>query len=280
MPVRASRTRWSVPRPGIIVRRLAPFLLVAALAAALVPSPVAAVQAPSSPEARLLSLLNAERARAGQVALRWDNRLADVAQGRSDEMARTGLFSHIDWAILAQRIEAEGIAWYYLGETIMHGTPRTAMESADEAMSVWRNSPGHWTLLGSADFNYVAVAVTQAADGRYYWTALLLKGPDRTAPSASMSGANSATLVTSTKRSVTVSWSGRDVQLSVLTAGLRDYRLQRRVGSGSWVTVTDWTTATSRSFSLTVGHNYRVRVRARDHKGNVSTWSPAVLVTP
>jgi hypothetical protein len=245
----------------------------------LVPAPVAAVQAPSDPEARFMTLLNEARSQAGRVPLRWDNRLADVAQGRSDEMAQSGVFGHIAWSILAGRIESKGIAWYYLGETILHGTPRTPTESADEAMVTWRNSPGHWDLLSSADFNYVAVGVTRAADGWYYWTALLLKGPDRTAPTAKMSTSNVAALASGT-RTVTVSWSGADVPLSVLTAGLRDYRLQRRTGTGLWVAVTDWTTATSRSFSLTAGRDYRFRVRARDRNGNLSTWSPALLVRP
>jgi uncharacterized protein YkwD len=261
-------------------RTVAPALLVAMLVASIAPATAGAAQAPTDPEARVLSLINEGRAGIGRVALRWDGRLADVAQGRSDEMARTGTFGHIGWPILSARIEAEGIVWYYLGEALVKGTPRTPMESAQEAMTTWRNSQAHWDMLSNVDYNYVALGVAVAQDGWYYWTALLLKGPDRTRPTVSVPDTRMGSVGGGGGRSVTVSWSGADVPLSVLTAGLRDFRVQRRVGSGAWVRIGDWTAGTSRTYSLTVGNTYQFRVRARDHNGNKSPWSAAVTVRP
>src|SRR5688500_10154613 len=234
------------------LRSLTLALLAATLMASILPATAGATQAPTDPEARVLSLINEARAGIGRVALRWDARLADVAQGRSDEMAQTGTFGHIGWPILSARIEAEGIVWYYLGEALVKGTPRTPMESAEEAMTTWRNSQAHWDMLSNVEYNYVALGVAVAQDGWYYWSALLLKGPDRTAPTVSMPNAQLGSVGGGT-RSVTLSWAGADVPLSVLTAGLRDFRVQRRVGSGDWVRIGDWTTATGRTYSLTVG---------------------------
>jgi uncharacterized protein YkwD len=259
--------------------RLLPALLVAALALSLAPAPALAVQAPTEPEARVLSLVNQARAEMGRVPLYWDDRLADIAQERSDYMASSGTFGHLSSSEMGALFEAHKIIWYYRAEVLVKGTPRTPMESAEEAFVTWKGSSSHWNLLMETEFNYAAFGVTRAADGWYYWTGLLLKGPDRTAPTASMTGASMGKIV-SGKRSVTVSWKGADVPLSVLTAGLKDFRLQRRVGSGSWVRVTDWTKATSKAFSLTVGKTYRFRIRARDNNGNKSVWSTVITVKP
>ena len=238
-----------------------------------------AAQRPSEPESYLLSLINDERARAGRVALRWDSRLADVAQWRSDDMVERNYFGHTSWEKLTNRVAAEGIAWYSLAETLFKGTPRTAMESAEEAIGTWRSSDAHWDLLSSADYNYVALGVARASDGWYYWTALLIKGPDRTPPVADMtdfrSGGSSGGL-----RDVTVSWTGKDIELSVLTAGLKDFRIQMRVGSESWTAASDWTTTTDKSFALQPGKTYAFRVKARDKNGNRGIWSEPMAVTP
>jgi uncharacterized protein YkwD len=260
-----------------VLRRIAPVLIVLAFVAAFAPAPVAAQQ-PSTAEARLLSLVNDARKRVGRVRLLWDTRLGDVTQDRSDYMARTRDFSHAsDWV---DQVNRKGIKWFYIAETIAKTPPHeTAREGARTAMRSWRNSSTHWNLLKDSEFNYIGIGMRRAKDGWRYWTAILIKGPDRTPPKASMVGAKLGTR-SGSKRSVTVSWTGRDVRLSVLTSGLRDFRLQRKVGSNSWRTVTDWTTATSRTFTLTVGKTYRFRIRARDKAGNRSTWSAHITVRP
>jgi hypothetical protein len=53
-----------------------------------------------------------------------------------------------------------------------------------------------------------------------------------------------------------------------------------RTGSGAWVRMTDWTTATARDFDLQTGKTYAFRVKARDDAGNKSRWSDAMTVSP
>ncbi|HUG48287.1 MAG TPA: CAP domain-containing protein [Candidatus Limnocylindria bacterium] len=254
-------------------------LLAAVLVASIGATDAAAAQGPSRAEARLHSLINGARENRGLVRLPWDRRLADVAQFRSNDMARNNYFAHPTKAEMAEMLEAKGIAWRRWGETLAWNSESKALNSAERAFRQWRNSSVHWNLLMSDDFNYIAIGLAQGKDGRHIWTALLLKGPDRTAPRASMVGAQKGS-ASAGKRRVTVSWTGRDVKLQVLTSGLKDFRLQRRVGSGKWRAVTDWTTATSRGFELAVGKTFRFRIRARDNAGNVSTWSAAITVKP
>jgi len=248
--------------------------------AVLLAAPVSrAGQMPTAPEARLLELINEARDDVGRVALQWDKRLADIAQWRSSDMVASNYFGHIEWSAITKRLADKKVAWYLLGETLVKGTPLPALESAQQAVTTWRNSEPHWNLLSSPDYNYVALGVATDANGWYYWTALLLRGPDRTAPTASTTGAH-VTGATRTTRHVTVSWTGADVQLSALTAGVRDFRVQRRTGSGAWADVAIWTTATSKGFSLDPSRTYGFRVRSRDANGNKSAWSPTLTVAP
>ena len=76
--------------------------------------------------------------------------------------------------------------------------------------------------------------------------------------------------------SATVGWFGGDVLLASLTAGLRDFTVQRRVDGGTWSTVWSATTSTSRAVTLARGHLYEYRARARDRAGNYGLWSPPV----
>lgn len=156
---------------------------------------------------------------------------------------------------------------------------KSGLVAAEEALRTWQGSESHWRLLASADFNYIALGMARDSNGWYYWTALLLRGPDRTPPVAAMapSGLDADT---SGLRDSTVAWSGADVPLSILTAGLKDFRLQMRVGSRNWVAATDWTTATAKSFKLETGKKYSFRIKARDKNGNKGAWSAPLTVYP
>ena len=255
-------------------------LLTTLLLAAAVPiaaPPVSANQNASEAEQHALDLINQARVGEGKVALRWDSRLADIAQWRSDYQVVNG-FGHLSsWEPILSRMDSMGIVHYGYGEVLVLGTPRTPLESAEEAVATWQASPSHWDWLSSPDFNYVALGVTRATNGWYYWTGLLLKGPDRTPPQARIVGSQLGDRA-SGKQRVTVSWTGADVPLSVLTAGIRDFKLQKRIGSGRWRTVLFWTNTTVKSLYLRTGRNYSFRVRARDMAGNRSIWSGVLRV--
>jgi uncharacterized protein YkwD len=264
-------------------RTVTRFPIVAVLvAAAAVPfaAPVAlANSGPSAAEAHALDLINQERAQMNRAALQWDARLADIAQERSNIQASKNKMFH-DMAYITKRMDQKNIRWFEsVGEALLMGTPRSPMESAEEAVSWWEGSDAHWDMLMStqARYNYVALGMARANNGWYFWTAVLFVGPDRTPPKAHMSDARRAAGGDGT---VDVSWTGNDVQLFAFTSGLRDFRLQRRVGKRDWVAVSDWTTATSDSFHLDQGRTYSFRVRARDERGNKSSWSAPISITP
>ena len=73
---------------------------------------------------------------------------------------------------------------------------------------------------------------------------------------------------------VSWSWSGYDPRLQTHWAGLRDFDVQYRIGSGSWRTIRDNITSTSLTLRDRVhGRSYAIRVRATDRRGNVGKWT-------
>lgn len=76
---------------------------------------------------------------------------------------------------------------------------------------------------------------------------------------------------------VRVSWTGTDTG-----SGIASYDVGRSYDGGAYKTIASGTTATSINWTMTPGHTYRFRVRARDKAGNVgawvttSTWRPAL----
>jgi hypothetical protein len=107
---------------------------------------------------------------------------------------------------------------------------------------------------------------------------------DRTAPKATTPRVALRTGValegTSTKQRllVQVTWSATDSG-----SGIASYDVGRSYDGGAYVTIASATTATSINWTMTPGHTYRFRVRARDKAGNIgawvttSTWYPALI---
>jgi uncharacterized protein YkwD len=232
-------------------------------------------------EAQVVQLLNQQRAAVGAVALRVDSRLTTIARSRSADMAVKGYFDHRqpDGRYAWDLINAAHIAWYQAGENIAWNNWTTLRDAATGAASQWRNSAPHYAITTDRNYNYfgVGLAVDQTS-GKKFWTAVFMKGPDRTGAVARISS-----LVLSgagATRTVSLSWRGADVRLSVLTSGLYTFQLQRRIDRGTWLTLASSTTATSRKASVAHGHLYEYRVRARDRAGNYGAWTVPVAVRP
>jgi uncharacterized protein YkwD len=233
-------------------------------------------------ESSLAAMINADRAAVGLLPLRLDSRLSAIAHERSASMAAAGQLSHIqsDGQTMVDLVRAAGITWYSLGETIGWNNYPSLSASTRVVNQGWMTSPEHVAIIRSTAFNYFGVGLSTTASGDRYWTAIFLRGPDRTAPSATMGAPMSGSYVTLASRSqvrlVTWSWTGTDLQLAVLTSGLRSFEVQRRIDGGAWVSI--WTSTTRRSWStsVSVGQRVQVRVRARDNAGNVGAWSSAV----
>jgi uncharacterized protein YkwD len=259
--------------------RLAPLVAVALLATLLIaPAPAAAedTMTVSAAEMAMVAALNVNRTERGLVPVRVDGRLMAIARARSADMAAKHYFSHTqpDGRNIFDIISASGIVWYGAGEILAMNNYPTIDTSLQRADLDWLNSPGHYAIVVSTSYNYVGVGLAiDPATGTKYWSAVYLKGPDRTGARASARAPSVSAGSTWTRRRVRVSWSGADVRLQVLTAGLYTYQLQRRTDAGAWVTVRASTTRTYLGFDLPRHHTYTFRVRARDRVGNWGSWS-------
>ena len=224
-------------------RRFLPLLIgVALLLPAAVPAPAAASTA-SDAEAIMLKAMNYERTRRGLVALRLDPRMAAIARDRSNYQASRdiGSHTHSGGRTVFDLIQAAGITWYSAGEIIAQNRYYpTLLDSAKTAVSGWLGSSTHRPILLSKGYNYVGIGfATNPDNDRRYWTAVFMKGPDRTRPWAEAGRVSKSAVSTGIR--VTLRWSGADRRLQVLTSGLRYFQVQRRTPTGSW---RSWPTTT------------------------------------
>lgn len=259
--------------------RLAPLMSLALLVAVIaVPAPAAAADAMtvSAAESAMVAALNADRTARGLVPVRADPRLMQLARARSADMVANHYFSHSqpDGNSVFSLLSASAITWFGAGEIIAMNSWPTFATSLQRANTDWLNSPGHYAIIVSTSYNYVGVGLAvDPATGDKYWTAVYLKGPDRTGARAQAHSPSVTAGSTASRRRVRVSWSGADVRLQVLTSGLYTYRVQRRTDGGAWVNVFPSTTRTSVALNLPRHHTYQFRIRARDHAGNWGSWS-------
>jgi len=240
-----------------------------AFAVTLLAAPAASATTPSDAEAMAVQWINADRMNRGLAPLRTDSNLAAIAGLRASRMASANVMSHTVGGDLAAQLNWYGVAWYRYGETIGWSTAGYPVDSARAIYRAWMGSSTHRALLLSDKFNYIGVGLAyRSSNYRTFASAVLTESPDHTRPVAR---------VTSRSRSgTTVSWtySGYDPRLQTHTAGLRDYDVQFRVGSGTWSLWRDNTTATTFSLANRAhGRYYSIRVRATDRRGNVGAWS-------
>jgi uncharacterized protein YkwD len=274
-------TRKPAPRRR---SRLA-LILVAGLLAALVAAPgSAAAAAPmtiSEAELAMVDALNVDRTSNGLIPVRIDPRLMAIARARSVDMATAHYFDHYRNGrfVAVDMLNAQAIAWTGVGEIIAKNRNSTLEASVPAANTQWLNSSGHRAIVLSANYNYVGVGL--ALDGGdKIWTAVYIKGPDRTGATATINTPTVATGTTFATKRVTVTWTGADVQLQVLTSGLHSFKVERRVDGGAWTTVLTSTTLRTVTLDLARGRTHEFRVAARDYAGNWGAWSTSSIALP
>ncbi|MEO5885887.1 MAG: CAP domain-containing protein [Candidatus Limnocylindrales bacterium] len=269
-----------------ITRRFAPMALAAALLIGLVPAVAAAESADTSTaavaaaEQGALTLTNKRRSEAGLVALKWDQRVADLAKQRAEYMAAADDMSHIqaDGTDVFDMIDASGIKWFGAGEILAWNNAADLDYSVAFAVQGWMGSPPHKAIVRSSGYNYVGFGMAISPEsGRRYWAGVYLKGPDRTSTWTRVAPIRKTNL-DSTRARVTVDWSGGDTRLQVLTSGLRYYQVQARRDGGPWSTY-DTTTSSVLTRTWLRGHVVNVRIRSRDKAGNWSGWTTVTLRT-
>ena len=253
-------------------------LLVIGLLAGTLAAPGAAAAADltiAEAEQAMVAALNVDRTTRGLVAVRSDSRLMAIARARSVDMATKGYFSHTqpDGRNVFDILSAQSVTWYGAGEIIAWNSASTLASSVPMANSQWLNSPGHKAIIVSTNYNYVGVGLAINGSGGKIWTAVYIKGPDRTGAKAKTAIPTVAPGSTPSTKRVTVTWTGADIPLQVLTSGLHSFKVQRRTDGGAWVSV--WTSTTRKSMTLDLpgGHTYAFRVAARDNARNLGKWS-------
>ncbi len=262
-----------------VVRRIGASLIAGLLVLSLAGPAAAALPAfdlatVAQAEASLGSLVNEQRVAAGLVALQFDPDAIAIARKRAETMAAADVLSHTnpDGSNVFDAIAAAGIPWFGAGEVIVWNSYGAETESTAQAVTAWLSSAPHRSIVLSADFNYVGFgAAVSPLSGHRYYAGVVLKRTDRTGAWATP-GTTSVRALDSAKAQVTVRWTGGDPRLQVLTAGLQDYEVQRRVVGGTWRAL-GTTTRTSVTETLPRNRTYEYRVRARDRAGNRGAWS-------
>jgi len=261
------------------VRRLAASLFAALMLVSLAGPAMAALPAfdlttITQAETNLGVLINRERITAGLVELQVDPDAMAIARRRAETMAAQDVLSHQnpDGTNVFDAIAAAGIPWFGAGEVIVWNNYPTAPDSTSHAVSAWMGSPSHRSIVMSGDYNYAGFgAAVSPASGNRYYAGVFLKRTDRTAAWARV-GTTATRVVDATHSQVTVRWTGGDPRLQVLTAGLRDYEVQRHVLGGTWRAL-GYRTTTSVTETLPSARTYEYRIRARDKAGNVGLWA-------
>jgi len=112
-------------------------------------------------EAKMFSLVNEERAKAGVPLLALDQKLTDVGRAHSKDMFARGYFGHNTPEGLSpfDRMQAAGIRFEVAGENIAYAP------SVDLAHNGLMRSPGHRANILSTDYHRVGIGII---DGGIY----------------------------------------------------------------------------------------------------------------
>lgn len=243
--------------------------LIAALAVTAFAAPVSAATSASTAEAMIIGWVNTDRSAAGLAPLRGDADLAYLAGIRASGMASTNTLSHTVGGNLANQLRYRDVQWYRYGETIGWSSSAWTVDAAKAIYRAWMNSSPHRALLMSTRFNYIGLGLAhRSSNDRTFGSAVMTESNDHTRAVARMTGARRS------GDDLSWTWSGYDPRLQTHTAGLRDFDVQYRIGTGAWRTIRDNITATSLTLRDRVhGRSYAIRVRATDRRGNVGRWT-------
>jgi uncharacterized protein YkwD len=124
----------------------------------------AADSADPSPADRVLTLVNAEREKAGCSPLAENAKLTKAAQDHSQDMADHQNMSHTgsDGSSMSDRLARVGYVFRTAGENVAYG-----YSSPESVMDGWMNSPGHKANILNCAFEEIGIGLAQPGN---YWT--------------------------------------------------------------------------------------------------------------
>ncbi|MGA8366155.1 MAG: CAP domain-containing protein [Candidatus Acidiferrales bacterium] len=112
----------------------------------------------------------AEETKGRARPLVWDARLATAARAHSDDMARTGFFSHTgpDGSLPAQRVSLTGVRWLSIGENI------AMVDDVVRAEALFMDEPkfqsNHRGNILNPNYTHVGIGIARGQDGLLYIT--------------------------------------------------------------------------------------------------------------
>ncbi|POX45117.1 CAP domain-containing protein [Streptomyces sp. Ru72] len=123
-----------------------------------------ASSAPTTATARVVALVNSERAKVGCAPLTVNSKLTKAAQAHSADMAAHQNMSHTgsDGSSPGDRITSAGYSWSSYGENIAYG-----YSTPESVMAAWMASPGHKRNILDCGFKEIGVGLAQPGS---YWT--------------------------------------------------------------------------------------------------------------
>lgn len=127
--------------------------------------------APTSTEsqyvARIVELVNEQRAKAGLRAVTLDNTLKNAAMTRAKETVTSFSHTRPNGTSFSTVLSEYNISYRGCGENIAWG-----QNTPEEVMNGWMNSAGHRANILNANFTKIGVGYYKAANGRKYWSQL------------------------------------------------------------------------------------------------------------
>ncbi|MEU9372148.1 CAP domain-containing protein [Streptomyces avermitilis] len=114
--------------------------------------------------ARIVTLVNSERSKAGCSPVTLNAKLSKAAQDHSADMASHKNMSHTgsDGSDPSARITRAGYSWSSYGENVAYG-----YSSPEQVMAGWMSSPGHKRNILDCGFKEIGVGLAQPNS---YWT--------------------------------------------------------------------------------------------------------------
>lgn len=128
-------------------------------------APAAGTATPASAAvARVVALVNSERAKVGCSPVTLNAKLSQAAQAHSADMASHNTMSHTgsDGSDPGQRITRAGYIWSTYGENVAYG-----YSTPEQVMAGWMASAGHKRNILDCGFKEIGVGVAQPGN---YWT--------------------------------------------------------------------------------------------------------------
>ncbi|WP_443068675.1 CAP domain-containing protein [Streptomyces sp. NBC_01361] len=128
------------------------------------PSAPATTAPASGDTARVLTLVNNERSKAGCSPLTMNAKLTKAAQDHSKDMASHRNMSHTgsDGSSPDDRITRAGYSWSSYGENVAYG-----YSTPEKVMAGWMSSPGHKRNILDCSFKEIGIGLAQPGS---YWT--------------------------------------------------------------------------------------------------------------